>query len=156
MKQKEKGKSMLDNRPGEDEYVTLFYNMDNFLCPMCQLVRFCNHTCLRTNIDRVNCHPCSAFLKTKYFISPVGAESVETPVVSNQQTNKTIAIDDLMHILSTYFLLEYLWMYFSADYTDNKFFKFCLSTFQFDIQQAQHKAQQARQKLKLWLSNKDS
>lgn len=78
--QKEKGKSILDVKPDEDDISILVDNMDNFLCPMCELVRFCNITCLRTNVDRVNCHPCSDFLKAKYFPTPSGTDLVENQV----------------------------------------------------------------------------
>lgn len=74
MMQKNIGKSILDNRQDDDESSTLFDNMDNFLCPICELVRFCNMTCLRINVDKVNCHPCSKCLKAQYFPNPVGAE----------------------------------------------------------------------------------
>lgn len=57
-----------------EESTTLIDNM-NFICPMCKLVRFCNITCLKLNVDRPNCHPCSKFLKVIYFTRPVGAES---------------------------------------------------------------------------------
>ncbi|XP_059051099.1 ankyrin repeat and MYND domain-containing protein 1-like [Achroia grisella] len=36
-------------------------------CNRCNLVSFCSLNCMRLNIDRTNCHPCSEYLKNKYF-----------------------------------------------------------------------------------------
>ncbi|KAL0850859.1 hypothetical protein ABMA28_006773 [Loxostege sticticalis] len=39
-------------------------------CVSCKLVAFCSFDCMQINIDRANCHPCSDYLKNKYFPSP--------------------------------------------------------------------------------------
>ncbi|XP_047018886.1 ankyrin repeat and MYND domain-containing protein 1-like [Helicoverpa zea] len=44
-------------------------------CDSCKLVSFCSFECMKINVDRVNCHPCSSHLKDKYFPTP---ESTET------------------------------------------------------------------------------
>ncbi|XP_026319673.1 ankyrin repeat and MYND domain-containing protein 1-like isoform X2 [Hyposmocoma kahamanoa] len=68
--QKNVEKTIFDVPVGDyNESSILIDNMDNFLCPMCELVRFCNLSCLKINVDRANCHPCSKFLKAQYFIS---------------------------------------------------------------------------------------
>lgn len=68
--QKNVEKTIFDVPVGDyNESLILIDNMDNFLCPMCELVRFCNVSCLMINVDRANCHPCSKFLKAKYFTS---------------------------------------------------------------------------------------
>ncbi|KAJ8735807.1 hypothetical protein PYW07_007427 [Mythimna separata] len=43
-------------------------------CDCCNLVAFCSYECIRTNIDRFNCHPCSDYLKEKYFPTPEETE----------------------------------------------------------------------------------
>ncbi|KAJ0182318.1 hypothetical protein K1T71_001687 [Dendrolimus kikuchii] len=47
-------------------------------CCFCKLVAFCTYECMKVNVDRSNCHPCSELVKEKYFPSP--DESLETPV----------------------------------------------------------------------------
>ncbi|VVC95222.1 unnamed protein product [Leptidea sinapis] len=44
--------------PLEDDYI---------LCGVCKLVSFCSLDCMRVNIDRVSCHPCSDDLSKRYF-----------------------------------------------------------------------------------------
>ncbi|XP_073957811.1 ankyrin repeat and MYND domain-containing protein 1-like isoform X2 [Choristoneura fumiferana] len=39
-------------------------------CQLCKLVSFCDLECIRMNIDRTSCHPCSDYFKKKYFPSP--------------------------------------------------------------------------------------
>uniref|UniRef100_A0A2A4JFP6 MYND-type domain-containing protein n=1 Tax=Heliothis virescens TaxID=7102 RepID=A0A2A4JFP6_HELVI len=51
-------------------------------CDLCKLVSFCTFDCMKINVDRVNCHPCSNHLKDKYFQAPL-PESTETSTVNN-------------------------------------------------------------------------
>ncbi|KAJ8736089.1 hypothetical protein PYW08_006745 [Mythimna loreyi] len=44
-------------------------------CDSCNLVGFCSFECIKVNIDRYNCHPCSSYLKEKYFPTPVESET---------------------------------------------------------------------------------
>ncbi|CAH1639917.1 unnamed protein product [Spodoptera littoralis] len=40
------------------------------ICGSCKLIDFCSVDCIARNIERINCHPCSSFLKHKYFPTP--------------------------------------------------------------------------------------
>ncbi|XP_052737957.1 uncharacterized protein LOC112055874 [Bicyclus anynana] len=40
------------------------------LCNWCKQVYFCSSECMSSNVLRSNCHPCSYYLKEKYFASP--------------------------------------------------------------------------------------
>ncbi|OWR45473.1 ankyrin repeat and MYND domain-containing protein 1 [Danaus plexippus plexippus] len=46
------------------------FEQDKIVCSWCKLVSFCSYECIKMNIERANCHPCSDFLKLKYFPSP--------------------------------------------------------------------------------------
>ncbi|XP_038207712.1 ankyrin repeat and MYND domain-containing protein 1-like [Zerene cesonia] len=45
-------------------------NQDKISCKICKLVSFCSYECMKVNIERIGCHPCSEDLKAKYFQSP--------------------------------------------------------------------------------------
>ncbi|XP_039756029.1 ankyrin repeat and MYND domain-containing protein 1-like [Pararge aegeria] len=45
-------------------------NEDKILCTGCKQIFFCSYDCMKSNVDRSNCHPCSDYLKIKYFSSP--------------------------------------------------------------------------------------
>ncbi|KAL4716827.1 hypothetical protein ACJJTC_012638 [Scirpophaga incertulas] len=47
--------------------VQLPFNEKKILCPFCEVVSFCGFECIKINIDRTDCHPCSDMLKDKYF-----------------------------------------------------------------------------------------
>ncbi|XP_045496552.1 LOW QUALITY PROTEIN: ankyrin repeat and MYND domain-containing protein 1-like [Colias croceus] len=49
---------------------TLPLNQDKVLCNICKIVSFCSYECMKVNIERIGCHPCSEDLKAKYFQSP--------------------------------------------------------------------------------------
>ncbi|XP_075984955.1 ankyrin repeat and MYND domain-containing protein 1-like [Anticarsia gemmatalis] len=44
-------------------------------CGLCKLVNFCSFECMKENIERYNCHPCSFYLKKKYFPTPPSSEN---------------------------------------------------------------------------------
>ncbi|XP_031768884.2 ankyrin repeat and MYND domain-containing protein 1-like [Galleria mellonella] len=48
-------------------------------CKCCKLVAFCSFDCMKINIDRINCHPCSEYLKNNFFSSdnPKNNEEIE-------------------------------------------------------------------------------
>ncbi|KOB77155.1 putative zinc finger protein [Operophtera brumata] len=51
---------------------------DQIKCSRCKLLSFCSLECMKANINRAGCHPCSEFLMNKYFSSP--EKSVESVV----------------------------------------------------------------------------
>ncbi|XP_050554882.1 ankyrin repeat and MYND domain-containing protein 1 isoform X1 [Spodoptera frugiperda] len=53
-------------------------------CVSCKLIDFCSLDCIARNIERINCHPCSSFLKHKYFPTPEPTESDTTEVIENK------------------------------------------------------------------------
>ncbi|CAH0690527.1 unnamed protein product [Chilo suppressalis] len=46
------------------------FDEEKIECVSCKVVSFCSMECMRANIDRANCHPCSEFLKSRYFPTP--------------------------------------------------------------------------------------
>ncbi|CAD0195135.1 unnamed protein product [Chrysodeixis includens] len=44
-------------------------------CASCKLIAFCSFDCMKANICKVNCHPCSDYLKKKYFPTPEETET---------------------------------------------------------------------------------
>ncbi|XP_063824292.1 ankyrin repeat and MYND domain-containing protein 1-like [Ostrinia nubilalis] len=68
-------KPELTPRSDEDKFNICFecalpFIEEKIQCVSCKLVSFCSFDCMRLNIDRANCHPCSIYLKNKYFPSP--------------------------------------------------------------------------------------
>ncbi|XP_026739317.1 ankyrin repeat and MYND domain-containing protein 1-like [Trichoplusia ni] len=55
---------------------------DKIPCASCKLISFCSFDCMKANIGRANCHPCSEYLKNKYFPTPEEADTeTETDLV---------------------------------------------------------------------------
>ncbi|CAG9796369.1 unnamed protein product [Diatraea saccharalis] len=52
------------------------FDEEKIECMSCKLVAFCSIECIKTNIGRANCHPCSEYIKRIYFSTPSESDNL--------------------------------------------------------------------------------